>query len=180
VLSHCSGTEDLGLLLGSWTWVASATGDTVSLAVMARGSAARQIRSRKRVSDLLASVLVLEDVCPEDVPAIYGGAEAFLFAGRDCSGEALRRALAGGLAVVGTETVETARVVGAAGYLVPGSDARLLGAACLTVLVEPEVSGRLRGEASARGAPFVADAPLEILLSHLERIASTTRAVDLR
>jgi hypothetical protein len=176
VLSHCGGPGDVGLLLGAWTWVASAVGDTVTLVVLARGSTARQIRSRTKESDLLASVLVLEGVRPEDLPAIYADAEAFLFVGWGPSGEAVRRALASGLAIVGSETPESARVVGTAGYLVPGSDARLLGAACLTLIVETELSERLRDAAKRRGAALTSDEPLRALLAHLELVAGGPRA----
>jgi glycosyltransferase involved in cell wall biosynthesis len=151
-------------------------GDAVSLVVVARGSTARRIRSRVRASDLLASVLVLEDVRAEDVPAIYRDAEGFLFAGSGCSGEAVRRALASGLAVAGAETAESSRVVGTAGYLVPGRDARRLGAACLTLLVEPDLSERLREAARRRGAALTSNEPLRALLSHLERVAERPRA----
>jgi glycosyltransferase involved in cell wall biosynthesis len=151
-------------------------GDTVTLVVLARGSTARQIRSRTKESDLLASVLVLEGVRPEDLPAIYADAEAFLFVGWGPSGEAVRRALASGLAIVGSETPESARVVGTAGYLVPGSDARLLGAACLTLIVETELSERLRDAAKRRGAALTSDEPLRALLAHLELVAGGPRA----
>lgn len=176
VLSHCGGTGEVDLLLGAWTWVASAVGDTVSLVVAARGSIARQIRSRAKASDLLASVSVLEGARPEDMPAIYAEAEAYFFVGWRCSGEEVRRALASGLAIVGSETPESARVVGTAGYLVPGRDARLLGAACLTLIVEAEVSERLRDAAKRQGAALTSDEPLRALLAHLERVAGGPRA----
>jgi glycosyltransferase involved in cell wall biosynthesis len=172
VLSVCGCPEDAGLLLAAWTWVASAIGDRIALAVMAGSQTARQIQAGLGRLGLEGSVAVLEAHRGDDLPAIYGNAEAFLFAGWGRIEEAVRRALAAGLPIVGSQTAESARVVGDAGYLVPRRDARLLGAACLTVLVETTVADRLREAAERRGAPLMSEAPLLMCLSCLERVAA--------
>jgi glycosyltransferase involved in cell wall biosynthesis len=135
-----------------------------------RGAGSR-IRARAGSLGLESSVRVVERVVPDDLPAVYRGAEAFLLAGGKDGGDELCAALACGLPIVGTETPKAASLLGPSGYLVPPGDARRLGAACLTVLVEPAMSERLRSEARARGAGLLSDKPLRVLLSHLERLA---------
>jgi len=171
VLADSAGPGEIGLLLAAWAWVNSTMGDAVTLIVLGtKGAQASAVSRRAGKLGLAGSVRVVEEVRAEDLPAIYRGAEAFLFAGWGCTGEAVRRALASGMAIVGAENPGAAEVVGPAGYLVKGQDARLLGAACITVLAEPEVRDRLRSQAQKRGALLTADAPLRALLGHLEDV----------
>lgn len=172
VLADRVGPEEIALLLAGWTWVDSAVGDSTSLVVLRQGrGTGSRLRSRAESLGLASSVKVVERVVPDDLPAIYRGAEAFLLAGGKGAGEGLCAALACGLAIVGIESPQAASLLGPAGYLVSPGDARRLGAACLTVLVEPAMSERLRGEARARGAGLLSDNPLRVFLSHLERLA---------
>jgi glycosyltransferase involved in cell wall biosynthesis len=172
VLADGIGPKEIPLLLAGWTWVDSAVGASTSLVVLSRGrGTGSRIRSRAASLRLESSVRVVERILPDDLPAIYRGAEAFLVVGEDGVGEGLCSALACGLAIVAIESAQASSLLGPAGYLVPAGDARRLGAACLTVLVEPAVSERLRGEAAARGERLLSDEPLGVLLSHLERLA---------
>jgi glycosyltransferase involved in cell wall biosynthesis len=172
VLADRIGPEEIAPLLAGWTWVDPAVGDSTSLVVLSQGrGTGSHVRSRAESLGLESSVRVVERVVPDDLPAIYRGAEAFLRASAKGTGEELCAALACGLAIVGIETPQAASLLGPAGYLGPPGDARRLGAACLTVLVEPAMSERLRGEARARGAGLLSDKPLRVLLSHLERLA---------
>ncbi len=172
VLADEVGPNEIALLLAGWTWVDSAVGDSTSLVVLSRGRGTGSlVRSRAASLGLESSVRVVEQVLPGDLPALYRGAEAFLVAGGGGASDGVCSALACGLAIVGIESPQTSSLLGPAGYLVPAGDARRLGAACLTVLVEPAVAEGLRGEAMARGARLLSDEPLRVLLSHLERLA---------
>jgi len=171
VLADGAGLEEIEVLLAGWTWVDSAMGDSISLVVLSRSwPTTSLVRSRAMALDLDLSVRAVERVKSEDLPAVYRGAEAFLFGGWGHGREAVCRALACGLAIVGIESPEAAILLGPAAYLVPALDARRLGAACLTVLVEPDVRERLRSRAREQGAPLRADGPLRALLGHLESI----------
>ncbi len=171
VLADGVNPEEIELLLAAWTWVNSTMGDAYDLVILgARRTHAPELRRRTQSLGLGDSVRLVEGVRADDMPAIYRGAEAFLFAGARCSGEAVQRALASGAAIVGVETPEATDLIGPAGYLVPGRDARLLGAACISVLAEPEMRERLRSRAREQGASLRADAPLEALLRHLEDV----------
>lgn len=177
VLADGVSPEDIGLLLAGWTWVDSTMGDVVRLVVLGqRRGQAKDLRRRAEGLGLGGSVRVVEEVRAEDLPAIFRGAEAFVFAGWGHAAEAVRWALASGMAIVGVENPEAGTLLGPAGYLVKSRDARLLGAACITVLAEPEVRERLRGQARERGALLTADAPLQALLGHLEEAADRARA----
>jgi glycosyltransferase involved in cell wall biosynthesis len=172
VLADGETPEGIDLLLASWTWVFSTMGDSVALRLLGpRRAEAFGVRRRAEDLGLEASVRVIEEAKLEDLPAIYRGAEAFLFAGWGRAGDAVQRALASGKAIVGVENPEAASLLGPAGYLVKGRDARLLGAACITVLAEPEMRERLRGRARERGVLLTQDAPLQALLGHLEEVA---------
>jgi glycosyltransferase involved in cell wall biosynthesis len=172
VLAECEDPEGIDLLLASWTWVTSAMGDSVALRLIGpRRAEAIAARRRTEGPSLGASVRALEDLSSDDLPAVYRGAEAFLFVGWGRVGDGVQRALACGMAIVGVENPEAASLLGPAGYLVKGRDARLLGAACITVVSEPEMRERLRSRARERGEPLTADAPLLALLGHLEEVA---------
>jgi len=95
----------------------------------------------------LDTVQLLESLRWDQLPALYRGATVFLHLGFTANGQELRWALATGTPVAGVKTPAAAAILGEAGYLVGDGDARTLGAACLTLLVERDEMGRRLGQA---------------------------------
>lgn len=155
VIAHGISPLDVQALLASWTWVDGSVGDTVPLAVLVSEGREREIWERgvERMN-LGHSVSLLKGVQFNELPAIYRRAEAMLQGAHAVQHQLLRWALACGVPVTGFETTAAADVLGSAGYLVNPGDSRALGAACLTVIVEPEVRDRLRKEGLVRASAF--------------------------
>jgi len=117
--------------------------------------------------DLPAGVrdrVVLTGFVPEDeLPAFYGGAEAFaypsLFEG---FGLPVLEAMACGAAVVASDTTSLPEVVGDAGILVPPTDVDAWVSALRALLDDPERRGRLGAAARARAAGFTWEATAAI------------------
>ncbi|MGD8822437.1 MAG: hypothetical protein PVG63_04975 [Anaerolineales bacterium] len=88
-----------------------------------------------------------------ELPAMYRQAACYFHGAPSRSGQELRWALATGVPVAGIETSQSAHVLGEAAYLAPPRDVRALVAACITVLVEPQMAEELRkrGLSRARG-----------------------------
>ena len=87
-------------------------------------------------------------------------------------GSPVRYALACGRPVVAAEDRFTDALVGPAAYLVPANNARALGAAVITVVVEEEVSERLSEAARQRAAAWDKDAFSQALLTAYQTICS--------
>jgi len=108
--------------------------------------------------------VVLTGFVPEDeLPAFYGGAEAFaypsLFEG---FGLPVLEAMACGAAVVASDTTSLPEVVGDAGILVPPTDVDAWVSALRALLDDPERRGRLGAAARARAAGFTWEATAAI------------------
>jgi glycosyltransferase involved in cell wall biosynthesis len=69
-------------------------------------------------------------------------------------GDPVRPALACGRPVVASNTTLTDAIVGPSAYLAPATEARALGAALITTLIEEEVAGRLSKAALERAATW--------------------------
>lgn len=174
VLCHAVEPMDLPLVLASWTWVEGSTGGAHPLVLLGLEPVqAREAKQRAADLKISTSVYVKTGITLNDLPGIYRGAEAFLFPGSAGRWQSLRWALACGVPVAGVLTPESESVLGDAAYLVPAGDARSLGAACLTLLVEPEVATSLRQKGLSRASGYHGEAPLKawgrILHDALER-----------
>jgi len=169
VLAVGESETSLGLLVTSWTWVEGPIGDSFSLLVASSQAAfprlAVEAVDRLGLSDTVRAI----NVPDEAWPAVYRGASALLHGGGRQNVGALRWALASGLPVAAPSTPVTESVLGPAGFLAPDGDARRLGAACLTLLVENEVAASLRDRGLERAGGYrpdrAAQAWVEALLS---------------
>ncbi|MGH2627910.1 MAG: hypothetical protein ACRDHY_14825, partial [Anaerolineales bacterium] len=137
VLCLAPPTDRLEFLLAAWTWVDGSVGDSIPLVVAALPSEAREpLRLHARTMDVAGSVRMIEEVTLTDLPALFRGAQAYLDAGGP-SVQALRWALACGVPVAAMESAPSAAALEDSAYLAAPDDSRALGAACLTLLVEP-------------------------------------------
>jgi hypothetical protein len=153
VLAVCESAAALRLLLAAWSWVESSLGDTFVLLVIAADEterlAGQQAAEEMRLADSVRSVFLADAA----FPAVFQRAAALLHGGEGQNAAALRWALAGGLPVAAPATAVSEAIVGPAGYLVP-KEARALGAACLTLLVEEGTAASLREKGRARAWSF--------------------------
>ncbi len=175
VLSFGVSSGDLPLILAAWTWVDGSVGDSYPLILLGLDESAAE-RARRKVEELqvVESVRILPRVDLEDLPALYRGAEAFLHPGITENGQEFRWAMVCGVPVAAVETVQTANLLGEAGYLTPPGDARGLGAACLTLLVEPEdVARPLRNKGLERARNYHGEGPLHEYLKVLAEAAAS-------
>ena len=175
VLTHNPPVTEIAALLAAWTWVAAGVGDSHALVVLGldrhRLHFARDLVSRLDLSD---TVRLLPYVSLLDLPSLYRAASVFLGAGRP-EGHELRHALAVGLPIAAPASEMVASVVGPAGYLVRPGDERLLGAACLAMLVQEDLAHALRQKALARAEAYRGAAPLLRWLGVLEQAAGDPR-----
>lgn len=151
----------LDFLLAAWTWVDGSVGDSVPLVVAGVPSpVAGFLQSRAKEMDVAGSARILEEPELSDLAPLFRGAQAYLDVGGS-SAQGLRWAMACGLPVAAMESVRSAAVLGDAAYLAASEDSRALGAACLSLLVEPDVAGPLRQKGLVRAAAFHGDGPLQ-------------------
>jgi glycosyltransferase involved in cell wall biosynthesis len=165
VIAHGISLPDVRTVLASWSWVDGSVGDSVPLAVIASEGLEGRVWEHEIESMRLGhSVRLLTEVSFEELPSLYRRAEAMLLGGRAVEHQLLRWAMACGVPVTGFDVPAAADALGSAGYLVKPGDARALGAACLTVIVEPEIKDRLRQEGLLRASAFHANEnPLNLL-----------------
>jgi glycosyltransferase involved in cell wall biosynthesis len=108
------------------------------------------------------SVQLLNSLDWYQLPALYRGAQAFLHTGSSQTGQEFRWALAAGVPIASVEGSHAASIAGEAAYLAPRGDTRALGAACLTLLVEPEaVAKPLRQKGLLRAGAYHGEEPRE-------------------
>jgi hypothetical protein len=171
----CCGlqVEQLPLLLAAWTWVEGSIGDAVPLALLGLNPSAEQ-GARARASELgiETSLKILPPAALADLPDLYRGATAYLSLGPVSNGQPLRWALSCGVPVAGLNSPETGSILGEAAYLVPPGEARRLGAACLTLLVEEQVATALRQKGLGRATAYHGRGPLEAWLRVFRSAAS--------
>jgi glycosyltransferase involved in cell wall biosynthesis len=153
-------TSDMQRLLHAWSWAAGAIGQAFPLLVVGVDEAARaRLLPILRQAGCENTVRLLPPVKIADLAAVYRGCGALFHPSSDSPWEgAIPLAMACGKPVVALEAPWSDALVGPAGYLVPdgepGSVARLLGAALITVVVEESVSDQLAGLAMERSAPW--------------------------
>lgn len=178
----CLGAEriDLPVLLAAWTWVDGSVGDAYPLTFIGLSTESRGfVKRRAEELNVTESVMLLESVGLDHLPAIYRGADAFLHPGFTRSGQELRWALATGVPIASPETPFCEAVVGGAAYLVPKGKSRALGAACLTLLVErQEVAKSLREKGLVRAGDFHGEAPRGALMGAIQDVMSRTEEAD--
>ena len=162
--------EDLYPLLDAWSWAAGSIGEGVPLVVLGDATDARLKLDEELVDpELMKSVLVLSRPTSENpassTAGIYKQAAAFFSAAELLPwGDPMRSAMRCGLPVAAAETKWTGAAVGPAAYLAPQGDARALGAALLTLIVEEEAAEKMGEAAAARAEEWQTKAFGERLL----------------
>jgi len=148
--------QDLRHLLKAWTWTAGPIGEYYPLLLVGLGKSGRRLFVRLcEEYGVSETVRALEQASPEQLARVY----------RECSalfhpahippwGSSVRRALACGKPVVALEEPRTEALVGPAGYLVPEGQARIQGAALITLIIEPVISEQLSQAALERAATW--------------------------
>ncbi|MBI4771276.1 MAG: glycosyltransferase family 4 protein [Chloroflexi bacterium] len=154
--------KNLRQLLAAWTWVAGrgAVGELHPLALAGAlprpdGRMFEDLPALARQLGLQETVRFPGPIAPEDLPAVYRGAAAFVYPSRyEGFGLPPLEALACGTPAVACNVSSIPEVVGDAAYLVDPDDARALGAALLSVLVDEKLAGDLREKGLAQAAKF--------------------------
>jgi glycosyltransferase involved in cell wall biosynthesis len=132
-------------LLSAWSWAAGPLGAYYPLLAAGLPQPARaQLLRLAEEYNLSETVQVLAEIPPKSIPAVYQHASVLLhpFETSIWSGP-VRQALACGLPVVAAEAPWNDALVGEAGILRPAEDARAMGAALITLVVEESIAETL-------------------------------------
>jgi hypothetical protein len=172
-LCHSPLAPSLPALLAGWSWAAPSVGALSPLVFLGldsrRETIIEQTVGQFGVGD---SVRSIHGVRFGDLPAIYRGAQVLLHPGASQSGMELRWAMAAGTPVAGYQGPAIERLMGSAGYLVPRSEARALGAACLTLLADEHAAESLSEAGLKRAAAYRDPHRVQALLRILEEAAN--------
>jgi glycosyltransferase involved in cell wall biosynthesis len=144
--------QDLQRLMAAWSWAAGPIGEYYPLVIVGLDGAGREnLAQLAGEYDLAGTVRPLPELSPQLIPRLYQGCSA-LFHPAPVSpwGGPVRQALASGKPIVAAENRLAAGMVGPGAYLVPGNDARALGAALITTIVEEQVAEKLSQAARGR------------------------------
>jgi glycosyltransferase involved in cell wall biosynthesis len=176
VLSHLSGGEGLEGLIAAWSWVAGSVGESFPLVLLGLSDGEREnARAAASKIGVDGTVLPMDRMAWPDLPAVYRGAACFFHTGPTYSGQEFRWAMASGLPIACDETAASSRLLGDSAYMAPAGDSRALGAACLSLLVEPQVADPLRQRGLARSATWATSAASQTLLKVLAHHAGDPR-----
>jgi len=168
VLAHGVSRVELPLLLSAWTWVASASdAQLVVLTAEPRIRDAIQIESKQL--GVAEAVVVPTDLEPRHVPWLYararvllltetGGAFAGVLGDGEPSASGSRRRAKGWARCSAMRLPRATR------------DARALGAACLSLLVDDRLSADLSDRGGRRIESLVSESEVLPLADHLRRI----------
>jgi glycosyltransferase involved in cell wall biosynthesis len=155
VLALGASMRDVRHLLAAWSWMAPSLGEEVRLAIGPLGPEAATAAAAARDLGQEASVIVFERLPWDGLPAVLRGASCLLVGESPASWQVLRWSLACGLPVAGVSSDAAQAILGEAGFLVPPGDARALGAASLSLLVDDEgLARRLKETGLARAASY--------------------------
>jgi hypothetical protein len=165
VLAHSPAPSTLRALLAGWSWAAPSVGDLSPLLILGLHPGAQELAHHIVAEyELQGTVRLISGVASDGLPAIYRGAQVLLHPGVSQTGMELRWAMASGTPVAAYESPSIDQLMGPAVYLVPAGDARALGAACLALLLDANVSKKLRETGLERAAIYQqADRPRRIL-----------------
>lgn len=153
IIYHGPGDRrSLERLMRAWNWAAAAIGESYPLLVLGLDCEARSILSGfVEQYDLEGSLHLMLEMNPEVLPNLYQRCSAvFHPAPPSPWAGPVRLALACGRPLVASENSITDAIAGPAAYLAPEGDARALGAALVTVIVEEQVAESLSAAALQR------------------------------
>ena len=162
--------------LQAWSWVASSIGEYYPMLLLGLDRQARRtLTGLEAKFNVSGSVRALPSLSPDDTPALYRGCSA-LFHPTPLSpwGGPVNSALACGKPVIAAESTLADALVGSAAYLAPLDDARALGAALITVLVEEEVAEKLSLAAQKQAAGWHSSTFGQELLAAYHEILSAS------
>lgn len=153
------GRQVLDLLLQAWNWAAGAIGEYYPLLLVGLDDQDFQVVSQlENKLGIADSLLVLPAVTPAILHNLYQlSAAVFHPAPASPWCGPVRLALASGKPLVAAEGKLSAAIAGPAAYLVKGNDARALGAALVTVVVEREMADRLSAAGKHRARDWVSN-----------------------
>lgn len=171
VLCHGLMAEEVPALLSAWTWVDPSAGVLHPLVLLdPEGAAAERMKDMADHLDLSETIHFRDLKGVDHLPALYRSASVYLSISGRGIGQPLRWSLAVGTPVAGVRTPMSSAVLGEAGYLVEGNDSRGLGAACLSLLVEREISAKLRQQGLIRARRYHGEEPLLSLFRCMEEV----------
>ena len=153
IIYHGPGDRrSLERLMRAWNWAAAAIGENYPLLVLGLDRGARSILSGfVEQYDLEGSLHFMLEMRPEVLPYLYQHCSAvFHPAPPSPWAGPVRLALVCGRPLLASENSITDAIAGPAAYLAPEGDARALGAALVTVVVEEQVAESLSAAALQR------------------------------
>lgn len=142
VLALGASSQDVRQLLAGWSWMTPSLGEGVRLVIGPMGPDAASAGATANELGLGSSVIAYDRLPWEGLPAVIRGASCLLVGDHPGSWQILRWAMASGLPVAGVSSGAARAILGDAGYLVPAGDARALGAAGLSLVVDQDDLGR--------------------------------------
>jgi glycosyltransferase involved in cell wall biosynthesis len=152
--------KNLRALLSAWTWPAGAIGESYPLVIAGQlptpdGEMFEDLPALAQELKIAETVKFIGPVAEADKPALYRAATVFAYPSRyEGFGLPPLEAMASGVPVVTTTGGSLPEVVENAGYLLPPDDTRNMGAAIITVVVEPQVHDDLRQRGLAQAKKF--------------------------
>lgn len=158
-LSLEEDAEGLALILAAWTWAQGSVGESTPLVLGAVSDASeRRMREAIRSFGRITHAEVVR-IAEDEIGDALGRSSVFVHAGGRTTASLLRWALAAGVPVAAAGTPVAATILGAAGHVAPPGDARRLGAACISLLVEEPFAEDLRRRGLAMAARYHAEGP---------------------
>jgi glycosyltransferase involved in cell wall biosynthesis len=149
--------RNLTRLLQAWSWAADPIGANTPLVVIGLEGSAKTIFSELVAEfEIRDNLHLIPDVKPDLLPALYQGCTAVFHPAQAspwCG--PVRLALASGKPLIASETPYNEAIAGPAAYLVDEGDARALGAALVTVVVEEQVAESLSAAAVTRATSWI-------------------------
>lgn len=167
--------DELALAAAAWSWASAGLGeDWALLSSGMETTAVERLRQLCQQAGAQTTVLGINYTSPQELAALFQGAGAVLLTGLVRPwGDAYLQALAAARSLAAGENLATDSRCGPAGYLAPMDDARALGAALLTPLVEEPVAEQLAAAAAQRVCDWESDAFGERLAGVYAQIIKT-------
>lgn len=168
LLAWLQDPNSLGRILEVWRWLTDTIDPGGPLVLIGESNAgidaAQDLITRLALNDWVRTI---SGVSLDDLPSIFRQAACYFHGAPSRSGQELRWAMASGLPVAGIETPLSSTIMGEAGYLASSQDVRSLVAACITVIVEPQMADELRKRGLKKARQYhhdhIFDALVEIL-----------------
>lgn len=172
VLCYGISRAQVTLALAAWSWVDGSLGDTYPLLFVGLDPELEQfIRVIAAELDVHGSVAFQPECDLPSLAALYHDAAAFLGVGAIAWGQPLRWALAAAVPVAAVEGALQGTILRDAAYLAPAGDARALGAACLSLLVQEDLAEQLRERGSRAARAYGGPEPVDALRRLLNEAA---------